>query len=137
MEANMKKKSLFAAMLALAFALALTACDGNANDNGYKFKFKVDNNTSETITKLEFINGNTRNDKVLERWTVNLLANGDRSREYSVSGFTVEATSSKRYCGVKVTFADETTAFGYSTFGHENKVLVSVGYYVSFSNGNW
>jgi hypothetical protein len=56
----------------------------------------------------------------------------------------VEAGSSTRYCGVKITFEDEFTAFGYSgNFGHQGKILVAVGnnrygdYVISFDDGHW
>jgi hypothetical protein len=136
------KKVLFGVTVLLLSALVLTSCGMTTdNDNGYKFKFKVDNNTTQTITKLEFINGNTSNDKVLY-YTAREILPGKRSDEYTQSGFTVEAGSSTRYCGVKITFDDGSTVFGYDAFGHENKILVAVennwrGDYISFSNGNW
>jgi hypothetical protein len=131
------------ALAALAIVLALAGCDLEAKDgeDGYTFRFRVDNNTAQNITKLEFINGDRQNDDVLSTRTLS-LSSGDRSSEYRVSGFTIEYGDSRRKAGVKVTFADETAAFGWYAFGHENKVLVSATYYVGkiridFSEGNW
>jgi hypothetical protein len=106
----------------------------------------VDNDTNngnppKAITRLEFINGDRQNDDVLSTKSLS-LSPGDRSSEYRVSGFTVDYGNSRRKAGVKVTFADETIAFGWSAFGHENKGLVSAAYYkgsirIGFSEGNW
>jgi hypothetical protein len=134
----MKRKRFFAGTLAvvLAFSLAVIGCETDPEDDGYMFKFKVDNNTSATITKVEFINGNTQNDKVVGS-TLNITAN-NRSTEHSLSGFTVEAGSSRRYCGVKVTYSGGSTKFSYSSYGHQSKILVSVGdNSITFSEGNW
>jgi hypothetical protein len=138
----MAKKGFLLGMLAmvLVFGLVSTGCDistSDADGDGYTFKVKVDNYSNSTITKLEFINGNTQNDTVLKTASLSLTS-GSRSSEYSVSGFTVEAGSTTHYCGVKVTFSGGTSRFGYTTAGHGSKLLLrmtdSVG---SFSEGNW
>jgi hypothetical protein len=147
----MKEKKLFLGIrvLMLLSSLVLAGCGdvlGNTGD-GYTFKFKVDNDTNlnggspKTINKVEFINGDRQNDNVLYSTTQALLP-GSRSTLYIVSGFTVEYSYSTHKCGVKVTFDDGTTAFGWSYFGHENKVLVTAAYSwgkikISFSLGNW
>ena len=125
--------------IALAFGFVLMGCDQDSDDDGdtYTFKFKVDNNTSQAISKVEYINGNTKNDEVLSTRMI-AIATGDRSSEQSVSGFTVDYGSSTRRFGVKVTFANEDTQFASSYAGHGQKVLVSVyPSYISFSSGNW
>jgi hypothetical protein len=147
-----KTITLPALVIALAAALILAGCDGAYNEekDGYKFKFKVDNNTSlnggtpKPITKVEFINGNTRNDEVLSWSTATIEPGGERSMQYTVMGFTIERTSSTRIFGVQVTFDDETKAFNWSYAGHESKILVAVGHPtihnqsgMSFSYGNW
>ena len=137
--------------LALAATLILAGCDGtyDVEKDGYKFKFMVDNNTHfgstpKTITKVEFINGNTRNDKVRYWTTEQIEPGGKRSTQYTVTGFTIEHTPSTRIFGVQVTFEDETKVFNHSHTGHESKILISVDpptYYnqsgIKFSIGNW
>ncbi|MDR2759652.1 MAG: hypothetical protein LBB78_09765 [Spirochaetaceae bacterium] len=149
---NRAKKKLFRGITALVLlgSLVLAGCGGvlSSDEEGYTFRFKVDNDTnltgaSKTISKVEFINGDRQNDKVLY-WAAPTLAPGNRSMLYIVPGFTVEYDYSTRKCGVKVTFDDGTAIFGWGYFGHENKVLVTVDYSlywdyysVSFSLGNW
>jgi hypothetical protein len=127
-----------AAVMFLAVGLVLAGCGASEEGDGYRIYFKVDNNTSQGITKVEFINGDTANDDVLTSHSVT-LAKGDRSMEYRVWGFDIEYGSSTRRFGVKVTFEDGDTLFNWGSAGHESKVLVSVSsyYYMSFSNGNW
>ncbi|MDR3325177.1 MAG: hypothetical protein LBS82_04235 [Spirochaetaceae bacterium] len=129
-------------MSALAFALALTACDGNINDNSYTFKFRVENNTiSKTISTIEFINGSNKDNRVLRKVSGLKLTKGELSDEYKVSGFTGEYGTNERFCGVIVTYDNETSNFGYSHFEHESKILVAVGTAwsdsISFSSGKW
>jgi hypothetical protein len=121
----------------LVFGLFLAGCKVSEED-GYRIRFKVDNNTSQAISKVEFINGDRQNDMTVFTNNITISA-GNRSFEYDVSGFTVEYGSSTRRFGVKVTFADGTTRFNSSYAGHDQKVLVSVSssYYMSFSSGNW
>ncbi|MDR2494389.1 MAG: hypothetical protein LBD24_04100 [Spirochaetaceae bacterium] len=144
---------LRAAVMAAVAGLLLAGCGaGILNDEkGYLFKFKVDNNThlnggaGVAITEVAFINGDTRNDNVLLWSSETLLPGDDRSRQYTVRGFTIEyPTSSTRIYGVRITFEDDTKAFNWSYAGHENKVLVSVGHPsryndsgIIFSPGNW
>jgi hypothetical protein len=140
--------------LALVFALALAGCDWIAGDGEggypYTFRFKVDNNTHlyggapKTITKVEFINGDTRNDLVLYQSGQPVTPGGARSTEHHVSGFTIEYSPSTRIFGVQVTFEGGTRAFAWSHAGHGQKILVSVNppdYFnlsvISFSLGNW
>ena len=151
----MKNVQRCMAAAALVFCLALTGCNGitSGGEDGYTFKFKVDNNThqsggtSKTITKVEFINGDTRNDTVLS-WSGQTIApGGARSMQHTVRGFTIEHTPSTRVYGVQVTFDDGTAFFKPGYAGHESKILVSVNhptYYnpnnpsgISFSPGHW
>ncbi|MDR2758341.1 MAG: hypothetical protein LBB78_03075 [Spirochaetaceae bacterium] len=123
----------------LVCGLAIAGCDGVMNtEKGYTFKFKVDNNTSQTITKLEFINGDTRNDNVLSSSSES-VSPGKRSMQFIVSGFTVDDyDDGTRIFGVKATFEDGSNAFGWSYAGHEEKILASVySYGVFFRRGNW
>jgi hypothetical protein len=128
--------------LALIGAVAAVAATGTAGCNGvddgnsgYTFKFKVDNDTNldtdmpKLITKVEFINGDRQNDNVLSQ-TLQAIAPGTRSAEYYVHGFRVEDDhdAARRKCGVRVTFEDGATLFGWDAFGHGSKVLVSVEY---------
>jgi hypothetical protein len=120
----------------------------DGEEDSYTFRFKVDNDTNltgglKTIKKVEFINGDRQNDKVVGSWIVSIEP-ATRSSEYVHSGFTVEYDNSTRKCGVRITFEDNTTVFGWSAFGHRNKVLVTVKYssygnpyYITFSLGNW
>jgi hypothetical protein len=133
------------AVLALVFALELSGCgepDG-AGDDSYTFKFRVDNNSSKTITKIEFFNGSNKSNRVLDKVSALNLANGEMSNEYKVSGFTEEYEENKRLCGVMVTFEDESTVFGYWNSTHESKILVTAkysyweGYHIDFSAGQW
>jgi hypothetical protein len=141
----MAKKGFLLGMLALAltFGLALTGCDVTTTedeDAGYTFKVKVDNYHSSlgTITKIEFINGNTQNDKVVKTYTGGSTPYGSRSEELVVSGFTVEAGTGTRYCGVKVYNSTGTFVFGYGAFGHESKILATIGGTNSgLHAGNW
>ena len=151
------KKMIFA-VLAAALALVLAGCgdlanageSANTEEDSYAFRFKVDNDTNQnggapkTIKKVEFINGDRQNDNVVGLWTVTVEPGDRSSLEYTRSGFTVKHDDSRRKCGAKVTFEDDSTAFGWDAFGHNNKVLVSVNYsfyvdyyYISFSVGNW
>jgi hypothetical protein len=136
----MKTKLYFGMIvgMVLAVGLVLAGCDGNATEEeGYTFKFKVDNSYSSPITKIEFINGNTKNDKVVGSRTLNLVY-GERSSEYKVSGFTVES-GSRCVFGVKVTFDNGNTTFNYGSAAHNAKILatVSSSSVISFSEGNW
>ena len=141
------KKSWLAwlGIAALAFGIILSGCDGisstTTDDESYLFKFRVDNYTSETITKIEFINGDLPNDKVLS-WTVYSLAPGARSSERRVSGFTIEHGENKCIYGVKVTYTNDPTDFGFAwdSAEHESKITVSIyetSPYIRFSPGNW
>jgi hypothetical protein len=130
------RKMLGVIAIGVVIAVGLAGCGEAKEGDGYRIYFKVDNNTSQGITKVEFINGNTANDDVLTSHSVT-LAKGDRSMEYRVWGFDIEYGSSTRRFGVKVTFEDGDTLFGTSFAGHESKILVSVSYYMGFSNGNW
>jgi len=140
----MANKKNFWGMLVvvLVFGVVLIGCDGEAKSDGetYTFNFKVDNNTSDIITKVDFINGDTQNDRILR--TVTSIRAGERSMEYRVSGFTVDYGSSTRKYGIKVTYEDNSTAFAWSSAGHGSKILVSVNsnsywYPISVSSGNW
>jgi hypothetical protein len=153
----MARKKLFRGIrtLMLIGSLVLAGCDGiiNPEEDGYTFKFKVDNNTdlsggtAKTITKVEFINGDARNDTVLD-WSSKTLDPGERSMQHTARGFTTEYTTSARIFGVQVTFDDDSKVFNWSSAGHGSKILVSVdhpgyynGYYnqsgIRFSPGNW
>jgi hypothetical protein len=155
----MTKKRLFRGMGALILFCVLVpaGCGGviDPEEDGYTFKFRVDNNTDyngsagKTITKVEFINGNTRNDDVLG-WSGETLApDGPRSRQHTVWGFTIERTSGARIFGVQVAFDDNSKVFAWNDAGHNEKILVEVypaGYYnssyhsspwIRFSSGNW
>jgi hypothetical protein len=138
----MAKNKFGLGMLAVMFlALFLAGCKVVEGDgDGYKIRCKVDNNTSQSIEKVEFINGDKQNDKVVFSSSITISA-GQRSFEYPVSGLTIEYGSSTRKFGVKVTFADATTKFDWSYAGHESKVLVSVNStysnWMGFSSGNW
>ena len=137
-------------VLALVFALAGCGKVDSEGEDGYTFRFKVDNNTHlnggalKTITKVEFINGNTRNDYVRYASSEELSPGGERSIQYTARGFTVEYTPGTRIFGVQVTFEDGTKVFKWSYAGHNENILVSVnhpGYSnssgISFSQGNW
>jgi hypothetical protein len=144
--AKVKEKTMankkFWPVMALAFGLVLAGCDSDSSDDGnsYTLKFRVDNNTSQAISKVEYINGDKQNDKALSTRVITIPV-GDRSSEHSVSGFNIEYGSSTRKFGVKVTFADNTTVFNWSSAGHGQKILVSVSSsysnYINFSAGNW
>ena len=141
-----------AVVVIVIIAITLAGCNGvvNPEENGYTFKFKVDNNTNQnggtpkTISRVEFINGDTRNDDVRYSSGQSLNPGGERSMQYTALGFTIEYTSSTRIFGVQITFEDETKVFKWSYAGHNEKILVSVNppdYYnptgISFSPGNW
>ena len=142
METARKKKtnSKNRLTLLLTFALALAGCNGSEVEKGYTFRFRVDNDTNlnggipKTIARVEFINGDRQNDRVLE-WATQPVAPGERSAEYRVSGFSVKYDYSTRKGGVRVTFDDETTAFSWDAFGHGNRVLVTVS--SEFRNGDY
>ncbi|MDR1231902.1 MAG: hypothetical protein LBK61_10950 [Spirochaetaceae bacterium] len=132
---------LLALGLVVSALLTLAGCEvTEGSGDGYRINFKVDNYSSQEISKVEFINGDTQNDKVVGAYMLSLPVS-QRSSEYRVYGFTIEYGSSTRRFGVKVTFADGTTRFASYYAGHESKILVSVGSsyynYISFSTGNW
>jgi hypothetical protein len=138
------KKTYVMAML--AFALALTGCNGEwsvGSGVSYTFSFKVDNKSPAAITGIAFYNGSNKTGRVLKELSAINLTGGELSDEYTVSGFTAEASPSTHYCGVGLTFADGESIFGYAAFGHESKVLVTVtedywdGRKIAFSSGNW
>jgi hypothetical protein len=145
-------KIIGAALTGALIAISLTGCTVDEDvKSGYIFRFKVDNDTNlnggtpSTIKRLEFINGDRQNDYLLYELSQSLPPER-RSAEHRVSGFTVkdELDAARRKCGVKVTFEDGATVFGWSAFGHGNKILVSVYYdryegvyALSFSDGNW
>ena len=145
---TMKRVSV--AVLALVFVLAGCGEIDSEGEDGYTFRFKVDNNTHlsggapKTINKVEFINGDTRNDDVLFWSSQPISPGGERSMQYTARGFTIEYTSGTRIFGVQVMFEDGTKVFKWSYAGHNEKILVSVNppdYYnasgISFSPGNW
>jgi hypothetical protein len=132
---------LLALGLVASALLTLAGCEvTEGSGDGYRINFKVDNNTSQEISKVEFINGDTQNDKVVGTIWSGVSA-GKRSSEYRVYGFDIEYGSSTRRFGVKVTFEDNSTKFDWSYAGHESKVLVSVNSsyynYMNFTSGNW
>ena len=145
---TMKRVSV--AVLALVFVLAGCGEIDSEGEDGYTLRFKVDNNTHlsggapKTINKVEFINGDTRNDDVLFWSSQPISPGGERSMQYTARGFTIEYTSGTRIFGVQVMFEDGTKVFKWSYAGHNEKILVSVNppdYYnasgISFSPGNW
>jgi hypothetical protein len=150
---NMTAKRYHWGIVAVALAFVFSGCDeAVSSEIGYLFRFKVDNNTNlngnspNTIIGLVFINGDRQNDDEVGRMnSTTVVPAGERSREYRYSGFTVGYTrdTSKHIFGVKITFADGTTAFDWSSAGHEAKILVSVDYdywgniRIGFSSGNW
>jgi hypothetical protein len=128
---------LLALGLVVSALLTLAGCVVSEEGDGYRMYFKVDNHTSKVIDQVEFINGDTANDKVVLT-KVESIPVGQRSYEMEASGFDVEYGSSTRRFGVKVLFADKTTLFDWDAAGHKAKVLVGVySNYMSFSNGNW
>jgi hypothetical protein len=125
--------------LVLVFGLVLTGCDITINEDvtTYDFKFKIDNNTSYTITKVEFFNGNSSSSSLLKGFT-GTQSPGTRSEELAVSGFTAVSGASTHYCGVKITLSNATSAFGYSSYSNGSKIVVTVGSSgLNFSSGTW
>ena len=123
--------------MTLLFGLFLTRCGDVTIDNSYTFEFKVQSRSSKSITKIEFINGSSRNERVLRTETISLSTN-EMSRAFKVLGFTEEHGDAQRLFGINVTFDDETTLFNWGTAGHENKIFVTVwNNWISFSAENW
>jgi hypothetical protein len=136
----MKKNSwFFAGMLAvvLVFSLAVIGCENDA-DAGYKFYFKVENMGQAAITKVELINGTTENDKVLDV-KADAIDRLEVSSPYDAGGFTVKNADGRRYCGVKVTFDNGKSAFGYNAFYNDSKIIVNVSSTpsVSLTKSSW
>jgi hypothetical protein len=105
--------------------------------SGYTFRFKVKNNSSKTIAKIVFINGDKSDGRVLEKTRPDLSA-GETSSEYKISGFTKDYVRDTRKCGVKVTYDDDTTKFSAHFAIDESKILVTVqDASIKFSNGYW
>jgi hypothetical protein len=144
---------VFARIVVLAvLAAGLGGCGGVLiGDAGYTFKFKVDNDTNlsgfpKNIREVAFINGYRQNDDMLFWITQTIMPGPPRTTEQRVPGFTVEDEfdSARRKCGVRVTFDDGTVTFGWGSFGHNSKVLITVSYnyyysryIVGFSEENW
>jgi hypothetical protein len=108
------------------FVLALAGCDGVSVGGGesYTFRFKVQNNTRETITQIEFLNGTNRDALVLRRIPNQTLGPNELSIQYRVPGFSQEYGINERYCAVILTYSDGTDAFRYGHFGPESKIEV-------------
>ena len=128
-------------MAVLAFGMVFAGCgDGTFTEpEGFMFKFRVDNYTSETFTKVEFINGDLPNDNALS-WTVYNLAPGQSSSIRSVRGFTIEDGEDNCIFGVKVTYSDNTFDFAYDSAKDKSKISVSVradSPHIRFSEGHF
>jgi hypothetical protein len=133
----MKRRMALVGTLALVFTLLGCEMVTYSEKAGYMFRFRVDNNTSQDIKKVDFINGDHANDNWVGSDSSSVKP-GERSREHIQNGFTIEYGSSRRKFGVRVTFEDGTTLFDWSSAGHETKILVSVyPSYIYFSEGNW
>jgi hypothetical protein len=139
----MRKRGLLPVMLVMVFALLMTGCDLDllTGGGGYTFEFKVENSETlrgRTITKVEFINGSSRTDPVLETQTVHLGLN-EMSNVYRVSGFTKKDGEDKRLFSVLITLEDGNTIFKYSSATNGSKIHAKVVVFseLYFYNGNW
>jgi hypothetical protein len=99
---------------------------------------------SNTITKIEFINGSNKADPVLETKTVN-FRRGEMSPVYTVSGFTGKSGDGHLFY-VRLTFDDGVILSIWSSRPNKSKpdstgkILVTTGYYskdLSISEGDW
>jgi hypothetical protein len=135
--------------ISLALGMMVIGCDqdgdsgGNGGGGSYTFEFKVESSSyfdgDYKVTKVEFINGSSRDDPVLETKIVN-IAPGDMTSAYRVSGFTQKNDDDVHIFGVKVTYNndDEDYDFNWTSAKNNDKILVYCGFGdLSFSDGNW
>jgi len=133
----------------LIFGLLLSSCDLNNdhNDNGYTLEFKIKNQRyllGGTVTKVEFINGDTVDDPVLQTQNV-IIADGEISDKFVVSGFNHMLDDNEIFPGVKLTYNDDAgdTEFGSTIWSKNNggKILVrsspGAAHFIDFLKGDW
>ena len=142
----MKKKLLLgipSVVLLLVFGIMIVACDievtsGGGSGGGYTFEFRVAPSRGH-INKIEFINGSNLNAPVLQTETINIGSN-EMSETYKVSGFTVRDGDEKRIFGIKVTYSDGRTEFGWGSASNNSKMYVRnyISFYeIWFAGGDW
>jgi hypothetical protein len=144
----MKKhyKFLGGIVIGAVLAISLGGCDAlTTDDTGYTFEFKVSYyywagwGNDGNITKIEFINGSSKDAEVLETKTVD-IALDEMSPAYKVSGFTEKNGDDRRIFGVKITLADGSWRFFWIAAGNKAKLLLTINNYSpmdGFSDGNW
>jgi hypothetical protein len=77
----MARNMVLAVILAFVLALALTGCGEVITGASYTFRFKVQNDSAETITKVQFLNGSNRKALVLRTLpSINLTTNKSSRR---------------------------------------------------------
>jgi hypothetical protein len=145
---QMKKLCKFLGIIAIGAVLVigLGGCDNLITDGeGYTFEFKVTYyswigwGNDGNITKIEFINGSSKDAEVLETKTVD-IGFDEMSPAYRVSGFTEKNGDDRRIFGVKVTLADGSWRFCWSSAGNNAKLLLTINNYSpmdGFSEGSW
>jgi hypothetical protein len=112
-------------VMVLVFGMTVVSCDNTLTGNtDYTFEFKVEKSSGgigTPITKIEFINGSSRNDPVLATETVHLDF-GEMSTVYTVSGFTNKDGDDNRIFGINLTFENGGTYFEWSSAANGSKI---------------
>jgi hypothetical protein len=123
-----KKTWLGILVIMLIFGFLLTGCDMEDISSGYTFEFEVEH-TSDVqpfvIKQIEFLNGDNLQAPVLQTEMVS-ISSSHRSEIFKVSGFTKQYANNEehRVCGVRVTYEDGSSYFGYSHGRNNTKVIV-------------
>jgi hypothetical protein len=123
------KKNWFGILaIVLVFGMAVVGCeqptDEYRNVGGYTFEFKVEKSSGgigTPITKIEFINGSSKSDKVLATETVH-IGFGEMSSVYKISGFTNKNGDDYRIYGINLTFENGGTYFRYGSATNKSKI---------------
>jgi hypothetical protein len=141
---NKSGKVWLLGMVALVLSFWAVGCDNLLNGVDYTFEFRVNNDfgyygKTNAITKIEFINGSSRDDPVLETITLN-LSRSEMSNVYTVSGFSKKYEGSTRLYCVKLTFDDGLIIGKWASALNKSKILVTTSSYTNdiyFSDGGW
>ena len=135
----------------LVFGLFVSSCtlnnDNNNTDKNYTIEFKIKNQRylyGGTVTKIEFINGETIDDSVLQTQNVN-IAEGETSEIFKISGFNKELQPNLNlFIGVKLTYNNDSSDIVFSSTlwsNKDRKCLVQSTAFVAkaldFLVGNW
>jgi hypothetical protein len=123
---SMKNKRNWLGILVMVLVFGiLTGCGEIENSSGgYSFEFKVEKSSGgigTPITKIEFINGSSKNDPVLATETVH-IGFGEMSSVYKVSGFNNKNGDDYRIFGINLTFENGGTYFKYGSATNKSKI---------------